>query len=306
MAKEKAGTGQNIFSIVATKYHLPQAEFMKVLRNTVIRPGKDGKQATTEEVAAFLMVAHKYDLDPFTNEIYAYPSKKGGIIPIIGVDGFISKAIDHPDYNGMELTLADEEVTMDGAKPCPVWCEVKIYRKNTEKPTVVREYLDEVYVPPRSGYAGPWQSHTKRMLRHKAIIQGARVAFGITGLYDEDEARRIIDAEIVEAEPIAEPKAMLRSPEGGVSAEGEASAITQQTEESIVMQEEAPKRKITQLELKAHEYKEILRKLSGSDHVYYEIAGGLGFEHVTEMPPEVQAKFDTALAKKVKEINNGS
>jgi hypothetical protein len=31
----------------------------------------------------------------------------------------------------------------------------------------------------------------KRMLRHKALIQCARVAFGFSGIFDEDEARDI-------------------------------------------------------------------------------------------------------------------
>lgn len=85
-------------------------------------------------------------------------------------------------------------ISTAGAKPCPEWCDVIITRKDRSKPVVVREYLDEVYVPPRGGYAGPWQSHTKRMLRHKTLIQGSRIAFGFSGIYDEDEAGRILEA----------------------------------------------------------------------------------------------------------------
>jgi hypothetical protein len=36
-------------------------------------------------------------------------------------------------------------------------------------------------------------------LRHKTLIQGSRIAFGFAGIYDEDEARRIIDAGTVDA-----------------------------------------------------------------------------------------------------------
>jgi hypothetical protein len=32
------------------------------------------------------------------------------------------------------------------------------------------------------------------MLRHKAMIQAARVAFGFVGVYDQDEAEQIVDA----------------------------------------------------------------------------------------------------------------
>ena len=33
------------------------------------------------------------------------------------------------------------------------------------------------------------------MLRHKAMIQCARLAFGFVGIYDEDEAQRIVNPE---------------------------------------------------------------------------------------------------------------
>jgi len=41
---------------------------------------------------------------------------------------------------------------------------------------------------------GPWKSHPYRMLRHKAMIQCARLAFGFVGIYDGDEAERIVEA----------------------------------------------------------------------------------------------------------------
>ena len=39
-----------------------------------------------------------------------------------------------------------------------------------------------------------------RMLRHKALIQCARLAFGFTGIYDQDEAERIIIEKDITAE----------------------------------------------------------------------------------------------------------
>lgn len=192
----------NIFSIMAAKYQLAPEKFLETITKTIMRPGKDGRVATMEEIAAFLIVANKYGLDPFTNEIYAFPAKKGGIIPVIGVDGFVRKINTSPDFDGMEITFSEESVTMEGAKPCPEWCEVKLYRKDVTRPIIVREYLDEVYREPfksKEGYVvtGPWQSHTKRMLRHKTIIQAGRTGGMLIGVYDEDEAQRIIDAEIV-------------------------------------------------------------------------------------------------------------
>lgn len=77
-----------------------------------------------------------------------------------------------------------------------------MFRKDRGRAVTIREYLDETYRPPYKGTSrnnspytidGPWQTHPKRMLRHKGIIQCARVALGYTGIHDQDEAERIID-----------------------------------------------------------------------------------------------------------------
>ncbi|MFA6067508.1 MAG: recombinase RecT, partial [Janthinobacterium sp.] len=165
----------SVLNIMAAKFNLEPDIFLSTIKATVMKPGKDGHIPSNEEIAAFLVVANKYSLDPFTNEIYAFPNKKGGIIPIVGIDGFTTILNRQKGFNGYELTYSEDETTMEGGKQCPAWAEVKIYHKDREHATIVREYLDEVYVPARSGYPGPWQSHTKRMLRHKVLIQGIRV-----------------------------------------------------------------------------------------------------------------------------------
>lgn len=151
---------------------------------------------TDAQMEALLIVAEQYRLNPFTKELFAF-SDKGAIVPVVSVDGWSRIINENPAFNGMEFRYSEEIVTMPRGKPCPAWCEVVIYRKDRDRPTIVREYLDEVYQAPRGkdgGYDGPWQTHTKRFLRHKTLIQGARIAFGFAGIYDEDEARRIIDA----------------------------------------------------------------------------------------------------------------
>jgi phage recombination protein Bet len=156
---------------------------------------------TDAQMEALLIVAEQYGLNPFTKELFAF-SDKGAIVPVVSVDGWSRIINENPAFNGMEFRYSEEIVTMPRGKPCPAWCEVVIYRKDRDRPTVVREYLDEVYQAPRGkdgGYDGPWQTHTKRFLRHKTLIQGARLAFGFAGIYDEDEARRIIDAGSIDA-----------------------------------------------------------------------------------------------------------
>lgn len=151
------------------------------------------------QLAALLVVASQYGLNPWTKEIYAFPDKKNGIIPVVGVDGWSRIINENPQFDGIEFRSADTMVRMPGAKSdAPEWIEVSIFRKDRSRPTVVREYLDETYREPFKGQygdvIGPWQTHPKRFLRHKATIQGARLAFGFGGIYDPDEAERIAEA----------------------------------------------------------------------------------------------------------------
>jgi len=259
MTEKAVAKKPSVLGLMAAKFKLDEVMFLNTVKATVMKPAKDGKIPSNEEIAAFLIVANKYDLNPFTNEIYAFPNKKGGIIPIVGIDGFVTIMNRQSDYNGYEITYDEDETTMEGAKSCPKWAEVKIYHKDREHPTVVREYLDEVYVSARGGYSGPWQSHTKRMLRHKVLIQGARVAFGITGIYDPDEADRIIEAQI--------EKPALMEPQPLPSTEVPVETKTDYTPEYRAM--------LTTFSAA----KEVL-----GDKKYYEILGGAGFEHANQIP----------------------
>lgn len=188
---------KKLSEIFAEKYCIDPAKILDVLKGTVMKPDKDGRTATNEETQAFLIVANQYDLNPFTREIYAFVDKKAGVVPIVSTDGWTKLIINHKNYLNHYFRYAETIVTLDGAQPCPEWCEVVMQKKDGTE-IAIREYLMEVYRPPfksKDGYVtkGPWQSHTNRMLRHKTKIQGGREGFGFTGIYDEDEGLRIID-----------------------------------------------------------------------------------------------------------------
>lgn len=163
------------------RYSLDPQKFLETVSKTVFKDAQN-----QEQVITLLMVADQYGLNPVTREIMAFPDKGGGVVPVVGVDGWNRIAQQHPMFNGVEFRYADKDVVPDGGKRCPVWVECIVHRKDRGHPVVVREYLDECYRK-----TGPWQSHTKRMLRHKALIQGYRTAFGFHGIYDEDEAQRM-------------------------------------------------------------------------------------------------------------------
>jgi phage recombination protein Bet len=182
---------------LATRFDLPQSEELyNVLKATAFKG-----DVSDAQLSALLIVAGQYGLNPWTKEIYAFPDKKNGIIPVVSVDGWSRIINSHPAFDGMDFNFAEEMVMMDGANsPAPTWTECVIHRKDRSHPTVIREYLDEVYKAPfrpkDGGYtvAGPWQTHPKRFSRHKAMIQCARMAFGFGGIYDADEADRILEA----------------------------------------------------------------------------------------------------------------
>ncbi len=187
---------------IAHRYGVDEKKMLATLKATAFRQ-RDGQDITNEQMMALLVVADQYKLNPFTREIYAFPDKNLGIVPIVGVDGWSRIINSHPQFDGMEFRYSEDTVdNLPGQqRPAPEWIECIMYRKDRDKPVTVREYLDEVYRAPfKQGMSGPWQTHTRRMLRHKAMIQAARLAFGFVGIYEPDEAERIIEGEVIHEE----------------------------------------------------------------------------------------------------------
>lgn len=189
----------NIANNLAKKLGMGEVgeELVTTLKQTAFKGDASDAQFT-----ALMVVANQYGLNPWTREIYAFPDKQNGIVPVVGVDGWSRIINEHSQFDGMEFEMPD-----DGSE-----CTCIIYRKDRKHPIKVTEYKEECYRKPfqsKSGYevTGPWQSHPKRMLRHKAMIQCARLAFGYTGIFDEDEAQRIVEKDITnDAQVVREPK----------------------------------------------------------------------------------------------------
>jgi len=189
----------SLVETLASKYGMEASKLLPTLKATAFRTNQG--EVTDEQMAALLVVANEYGLNPFTKELFAFPDKQG-IIPVVSVDGWARIINSQPAMNGISFRWADDMTVSDEHKPCPEWCECVINRRDRDEPIVIREYFDEVYRTPfkkPDGYVvkGPWQTHTKRMLRHKAMIQCARIAFGFAGIYDPDEAQRIREVEVV-------------------------------------------------------------------------------------------------------------
>lgn len=163
-----------VLASVAKRFEMEPMQFEKTLRATVV-PGN----CTNEQFSAFLCVANEYGLNPITKEIYAFPSKGSGIQPIVSIDGWLKIINRQPGFDGMEF---DDKLD-DSGKLISVTC--RIFHKDRSRPTAVTEYMSEC-----RRETDTWKKWPARMLRHKATIQCARYAFGLSGIVDEDEYQR--------------------------------------------------------------------------------------------------------------------
>ena len=187
---------QTLVAKFAAKYSIEADKLLNTLKATAFRQN-GSQEITNEQMAALLIVADQYGLNPFTKEIYAFPDK-GGIVPVVGVDGWSRIINEHPQSDGFEFVESEETTTFEG-KTVPVWMEVHIYRKDRARPIKVRERFAEVV----RASMQPWKTHPSRMMRHKTLIQGARLAYGFAGIYDEDEAQRIVERDMGAADTVA-------------------------------------------------------------------------------------------------------
>lgn len=167
----------NLTNKLATQFDLGNGSgLIETLKSTAF---KSNTQVTDEQMTALLIVANQYGLNPFAREIFAFPDK-GAIVPVVGVDGWSRIMNTHPQFDGMDFKSDAES------------CTCIIYRKDRTHPTSATEYMDEC----KRDNSPAWKSHPRRMLRHKAMIQAARLAFGFTGIYDQDEAERIVEIDV--------------------------------------------------------------------------------------------------------------
>lgn len=188
-AKIEEAKNKSLIVKFADRYSVEADKMLTTLKATAFKQSGN-EQVTNEQMMALLVVADQYRLNPFLKEIYAFPSR-GGIQPIVSIDGWLNIINSHPEFDGMQF----EDQTDDNGGLIAVTC--KMYRKDRTHPIEVTEYMSEC-----KRDTDTWKKYPARMLRHKATIQAARYAFGFSGIVDPDEGERIIEsgkAEVVDA-----------------------------------------------------------------------------------------------------------
>ena len=159
-------SNDNLLVQVAQQCAIEPAELQEVLMKTVMP-----NNSKPENVTAFLAVAKQHNLNPLTREIYAFPAKSGGISVVMSVDGWNKIMNQHPQFDGIEFNHSTDE------KGQVISVTATIYRKDRQRPTVVTEFLSECNTGSQ-----PWKQYPSRMLRHAAMKQAIRLAFGLSGI----------------------------------------------------------------------------------------------------------------------------
>ena len=149
------------------------------------------------DLETLLLAAERHGLDPLGREVFLVregDTLDESAVLVVGVDGWSRVLNAHKKFAGMQFRESEE--LQDGV---PAWIECTLHRWDRRVPTSVREYLSEV-----RGTSLAWLTHPRRMLRHKALVQCARLAFGLVGVHDHDEAQRILEARRTERTPQAQ------------------------------------------------------------------------------------------------------
>ena len=171
-------------TVIAQNTGTTEEEIADVLRGMIVSAkNQHGAQATNAELAVITGVCATYGLNPLVKECAAFIS--GGKLQIVVmIDGWYKLVNRQPDYDGVEF----EEHFNDKGDLVSTTC--KMYLKTRGRPVCVTEHMAEC----RDSKSTVWQKWPARMLRHKAFIQAARMAFGISEVVDDDEAARITGA----------------------------------------------------------------------------------------------------------------
>ena len=165
---------------------LSRDSFVRILTQTAFSRLKFWTQTDLERL---LLAAESLGLSPLSEDIYAAPALSMNdlavddfsnteakdseylsppITLVLSLQGWMRLINSHPQFHGVSFNEPEFK-----SGQLPDWMECSIYRRDREVATTIREYMGEVNL-----MSGAWITHPRRMLRHKCLIQCAKLAFG--------------------------------------------------------------------------------------------------------------------------------
>ena len=174
---------QGLIARLAGRFGVEPNRLLKCLTTQVFKQA-DGRQPSNEELMVLLLVCENFGLNPFKREIFAFRGKGGEIVPLVSLDGWAKIVRSQKDFNGVTFAFSNNTVKVPGcAQELPEFVECAMRLKGVDEPIVIQEFMVECF----NDKSPVWRKWPRRMLRTRAFIQCARLAFSLTGLYDEGE-----------------------------------------------------------------------------------------------------------------------
>jgi phage recombination protein Bet len=151
-------------TVVTPQYEDPQ--MLDTIKQTVC------KGATDAQFRMFVEVCRATGLNPFLKEIWYVPS----VGVMAGRDGYLRKANEHPQFDGMETRVERDEKNIPIKAVCTVW------RKDRNHPVIAEAYYNEY----RKG-GNVWQTYPSAMIAKVAEVLALKRSFTINGVVTEEE-----------------------------------------------------------------------------------------------------------------------
>lgn len=279
---------QGLIARLAGKFGVEPNRLLKCLTTQVFKQA-DGRQPTTEELMVLLLVCENFGLNPFNREIYAFRGKSGDIVPVVSLDGWAKIVRSQKDFNGVKFAFSSTTVKVPGcAQELPEFVECAMRLKGVDDPIVVQEFMTECF----NEKSLVWRKWPRRMLRTRAFIQCARLAFSLTGLYDEGEDFAEDISAVAAAPQVREPQ--VQQP-----------VIAQTNVPKLTLEREKLDEMLAKLIVFAHNQpngweradKWVQAKLTGDDRLYAEgklQAERMSFEASQALPPAEEVNTEAA------------
>lgn len=244
---------------------------IQTLKDTV------AKGSTDSQFRMFIEVCRATGLNPFLKEIWFVPS----VGVMAGRDGYLRVANDHPMFDGMETVVERNEQNIPIKATCSVW------RKDRAHPIKCEAYYSEYK---KAGQV--WNTYPSAMISKVAEVLALKRSFSINGVVTEEEigaqaedtktrVEKIADAQAVATRKIAELTAGAPVVHDAQFVEPEAPQDEPQPAQATKVSADKFKALAAFKDLK----KEIITQ-TGSDSLYYQWMGGLGYEKSNQIENE--------------------
>lgn len=266
---------KNALMALSERLSISPEKLQETLKKTVFKNCK-----TDEEFAVMVAVSNEYDLNPLTKQIYAFPAKGGGVEPIVSIDGWLKIINSHPQFDGMEVVVSEDA----SEATCT------IYVKDRSHPTVITEYLAEC-----KRNTDPWNTMPKRMMRNKSIIQCGRVAFGIGGIYDQDEGEQVAMRDVT-----PEKKSLMRDEVINPFPKQEETTTEPEKAPQTVVKDPEGKQKKKRYESKGVKLLSVAEKATDSGKAFFVVALSNGTKTVE------LTTFSTTIGNNLRELEKGT